>query len=229
MICARGGSKGLPGKNLKLLGGKPLIAWSIEAAKKSTLLDRILLSTDDLDILQVAREYGCEAPFVRPPELATDTADIVDVIIHALDQAGSHYDYVVLLQATSPFRIAVDIDAAIKLCQSAKADSCVSVTTPSKSPYWMYTLGADDRMHQLIAQNDVSRRQDLPAAWVLNGAVYVVETKWFRQARKFVGPNTIAYKMPVERSVDIDIALDFRVAEMHLGSLNLNISEELGK
>jgi len=205
VIAARGGSKGLPGKNLADAGGKPVIAWSIEGAKQSRYIDRLILSSDDSDIIDVARSWGCEAPFVRPKELAGDTAKIEDALIHAMDALEDQYDYLVLLQATSPLRAAEDIDSCLEICLDTGAPACVSVTLPNKSPYWMYRISNDGRMQRLLDDGfEQSWRQELPAIYALNGAVYVAEAPWFREYRGFVGPETRAHVMPPERSVDID-------------------------
>ena len=205
VIAARGGSKGLPGKNLADAGGKPVIAWSIEGAKQSRYIDRLILSSDDSDIIDTAKSWGCEAPFVRPKELARDAARIEDALIHALDSLDAQYNYLVLLQATSPLRAAEDIDLCLEMCRDTGAPACVSVTLPNKSPYWMYRVSSDGRMQRLLDDSfEQSRRQDLPAIYGLNGAVYVAEVPWFRKHRGFVGPETRAHVMPPERSVDID-------------------------
>ena len=138
LIPARGGSKGVPGKNLRTVGGKPLIAWTVSAAHRAKTLDRVILSTDDAEIAEVARAYDCDVPFMRPAELATDDAAMLDVVRHAIRSLEETYDYVVLLQPTSPLRTAGDIDAAVELCHGDQAATCVSVCEPEKSPFWNY-------------------------------------------------------------------------------------------
>lgn len=218
LIIARGGSKGLPSKNTRLLGGKPLIAWSIAAAKSSELLDRCVLSSDDDGIIAVAREHGCEVPFRRPAELAADETTAAAVVCHALEQVQG-YDYVVLLQATSPARQGPDIDAAIRTCIDAKANSCVSVCEPAKSPYWMYQVDEANRLMPLFPdEHDTPRRQELPPTYVLNGAVYVVNTTAMLEHEQFVFGDTVAYVMPRERSLDIDSDAELVLAETLLSS-----------
>lgn len=212
VIPARGGSKGVPRKNIRDLAGKPLIAWSIEAAKQSSYIDRVILSSEDDEIIQTATAWGCDVPFVRPAHLAADDTPGIDPILHALEQQPE-YDYVVLLQPTSPLRTAEDIDATIEQLLSAQAPCCVTVTEPSKSPYWMYTLQEDNRMQPLIQQDLVTRRQDLPKAFALNGAVYVADTKWLQQTRSFLAAGTVAHIMPSDRSFDIDTELDLFLAD----------------
>ncbi|MCS4044615.1 N-acylneuraminate cytidylyltransferase [Salinibacter ruber] len=213
VILARGGSKGLPRKNIRDLAGKPLIAWTIEAGHASSLLDRLILSSDDEEIMAVAEEYGCEVPFQRPAELAQDETPSVDALLHALDQVESH-DYIVMLQPTSPLRTSTDIDATITKCYEANAPACVTVTKTDKPPQWMYTLRDDHRMEPVLDQEEpVTRRQDAPDTYVLNGAVYVARTSWLLERKTFKTDKTLAHKMPKHSSVDIDDKLDLMLAE----------------
>lgn len=214
LIPARGGSKGLPGKNVRPLAGKPLIGWTIEAALRSKYIDRTVLTSDDEDIMAHAREFGCEVPFKRPDDLAGDEALIAPVIIHALDALGEAFDLIVLLQPTSPLRRVEDIDGALRMCIERDAPACVAVTQAGKPPQWMYNINADDgRMTSIVAGGDVMRRQDVAPTYVINGAVYVARVDWFRDTRGFIGDDTVAFEMAGDRSVDIDTALDFAVAE----------------
>jgi CMP-N,N'-diacetyllegionaminic acid synthase len=213
IIPARGGSKGVPRKNIKRVGGKPLIAWTIEEARKSVYIDRLIVSTEDEEIAEVARQYGCEVPFMRPIELAQDDTPGIDPALHAI-RSLPPFDFVVLLQPTSPLRTVSDIDGAIEKCMANGASACVSVTLADKTPYWMYHLESDGRMNRVLAQSQtITRRQDAPEVYVLNGAVYVGETKTLQQYRSFLTEETIAYVMPNERSLDIDTAMDFVVVE----------------
>jgi N-acylneuraminate cytidylyltransferase len=211
VIAARGGSKGLPRKHLLDLGGRPVVAWSVEAAKGSALVDRLVLSTDDQEIADAAALAGCEVPFLRPAELSTDTVPLGPVLLHALDSLGA-YDYLVLLQATSPLRLASDIDACIRLCHDSGAPAALSVCVAPKSPFWMATLDVDGRMHPVVPAPADAQRQQLPTAYVPNGAVYVARAQAFRQQLGFTFPDTRAYVMPAERSVDIDYQLDLVMA-----------------
>lgn len=209
VIPARGGSKGLPGKHLLQAGGRALIAWTIEAARAATCIDRTVLSSDDEAIMACARAHGCDVPFRRPAELATDSAASIDVVLHAVD-ALPGYDVVVLLQPTSPLRGAADVDAACATLAASKAPACVSVAPVAQSPYWMYRLG-DRGTLQPIAElpAGATRRQDLPEVYALNGAIYVADVAWLRRTRSFVTRETVAHVMPAERSVDIDTSADF--------------------
>lgn len=209
LITARGGSKGLPGKNIRPVHGRPLIDFTIAAARGSQCVDRTVLSTDDEAIARVAREAGCDVPFMRPAVLAGDSAGSMDVVLHALDALPAH-DLVVLLQPTSPAREARDIDAACMELVQRGAPACASVTVAEQSPYWMYRVDDDQRLTPLLdVPERALRRQDLPSVYVLNGAVYVARTDWLRQHKTFVGPATVGYLMPAQRSIDIDSLEDF--------------------
>lgn len=216
VITARGGSKGVPRKNVRDLGGKPLIAWTIEAARSSQYLDRIILSSDDAEIIAAAKEWGCEVPFTRPAELARDETPGVEPVLHALTALQEQFDYVVLLQPTSPLRTAADIDGCLERCRELGAPACVSVTEPDKSPWWMYTLEENGRMRPLFPGDAAARRQDLPKVYALNGAVYAAERLWLERTRTFVTPETAAYLMPRARSLDIDTELDMVVCGLLL-------------
>ena len=209
LIPARGGSKGLPGKNVLPVDGRPLLAWTVDAAHRSAYVDRVVLSSDDETIAAAALACGCEVPFRRPSDLASDTASTVEVALHALDQLPG-YEWLVLLQPTSPLRTAADIDAALERCVCTGALSCVSVTAVEQSPYWMYRIGGDERLSAIIeTPHGLTRRQDLPAVYALNGAVYVADVTELRRSLAFVGTDTVAHVMPPERSIDIDNAADF--------------------
>lgn len=217
IIPARGGSKGVLRKNIRLVAGKPLIAWTIEEAKKSKHIDRIILSSDDEEIISIARQWNCEVPFIRPPELAQDNVSSMELILHALENIHEKFDYLILLQPTSPLRLAEDIDGCIEKCYSRKAPACVSVNRPEKSPYWMYYLDDKERMTPLIKQNStILFRQKLPEIYALNGAVYVAKVDWFITTRKFVSDMTIAFSMPELRSLDVDTEFDLKVCEIML-------------
>ena len=208
LIPARGGSKGLPGKNIVSVKGRPLLAWSVEAARGARYVDRVVLSSEDDAVIAAALACGCEVPFRRPDQLASDTAATIDVVMHALDLLAGH-DVVVLLQPTSPLRTAADIDAACEWFAASGAPSCVSVCPVEQNPYWMYRLGDNHTLLPVIEAHEViSRRQDLPDVYALNGAIYVADTAWLRQTHAFVTRETVAYVMPLERSLDIDTAAD---------------------
>lgn len=210
VIPARGGSKGVPRKNIRELAGKPLIAWTIEEAKKSKYISKVIVSSDDKEILRIAEINGAEVPFVRPAHLAQDDTPGIEPILHALE-ACSGYDYVVVLQPTSPLRTVEDIDGAIEKVVGENNGFCVSVSEVTQSPYWMYTMSDNAVIQPLIDIPLVFRRQDLPKVYTLNGAVYVAQVEKLKETRNFITAGTVAYKMPEERSIDIDMERDFFV------------------
>lgn len=210
IIAARGGSKSIPRKNLKLLAGKPLIAWTIEEALKSRCLDRLILSSEDAGIIEVAKAWGCEVPFIRPAELARDDTPGIEPVIHALNSISEHYNYVVLLQPTSPLRTADDIDGCINYCVQEGAPVCVSVCLTAQNPYWMHTLDKRHRLCPLLRrEKPVERRQEAPPVFIENGAVYVAQTDFLLKEKSFITEETLAYIMPRDRSWDIDNEWDF--------------------
>ena len=216
LIPARGGSKGLHRKNVLPAGGKPLIAWTIEAALASACVDRVVLSSDDDEIMAVAQAYGCEVLFRRPPDLSGDSASSLAVVSHALAELPA-FDHVMLLQPTSPLRLASDIDAAFELMRSQGAQACVSVCPVEESPYWMYQIDAGHKLQPLLPQLVLAtRRQDLPPVYMLNGAIYVASTAYFHQHQGFLGPACAAYVMSRSRSIDIDTADDLAAFELLL-------------
>ncbi|WP_223552925.1 MULTISPECIES: cytidylyltransferase domain-containing protein [Lysinibacillus] len=212
VIPARGGSKGVPRKNIKMLAGKPLIAWTIEEAKKSKYITSVILSSEDDEIIEVAEKYGCDVPFKRPMEIAQDDTAGIMPVLHAIEQCPG-YDYVVLLQPTSPLRTVEDIDGCIEYAIENNAEFCVSVKETEKSPFWMYTVN-DGKMGQFIKQNQlITNRQELPKIYILNGAVYFSRIKSIVQKKSFLTEETTAYIMPFENSYDIDTELDFKVCQ----------------
>ena len=214
IIPARGGSKGVPRKNLREIAGKPLIAWAIEAGKKSHCIDRLILSSDDPEIISLARSWSCEVPFVRPAELARDETPGIDPVLHVLSVLPEKYDYIMLLQPTSPLRLAEDIDGCMETCLRHQAPACVTVTEVDQSPFWMYRLDASRHLAPLMDQKSLPAcRQDLPKIYILNGAVYVAQTAWLQQQRTFLTNETVGHIMPRERSLDVDTELDLKICE----------------
>lgn len=218
LIPARGGSKRLPRKNVLPLAGKPLIAHSIEAALQSTFLERVIVSTDDREIADTALEHGADIPFLRPPELATDTASSLDVLIHALralQANGESYDYLVELQPTSPLRSPADIDGAVRLLLEKQADAVISVCKTDHPPEWSNTLPSDGSLASFFRPGiRNTRSQDLPVSYRLNGAIYIFNCRRLLDTGSLdMDNNSYAYLMPRERSIDIDTDLDLRIAE----------------
>lgn len=216
LIPARGGSKLLPRKNVLELNQKPLIAWTIEAASRSGYLDRCIVSTDDPEIARVAKDWGGDVPFERPAELARDETPTLDVALHAVDTLPG-YDILVILQPTSPLRTTGDIDETIEAMASLQAPSAVSVFEPAKSPYWAYRTDECGRLCPLLDQELATRRrQELPSAYLLNGAVYVARIDWLRKEQRFVSNETVPHIMPPERSLDVDTGFDLELAGFYL-------------
>jgi CMP-N,N'-diacetyllegionaminic acid synthase len=216
IIPARGGSKSLPWKNLKPLHNKPLIYYSILEARKSKFLSRIFVSTENGEIAQVAGSYGAEI-ISRPLKLARDDTPMISVCQHALDYL-KHVEHIslnilVILQPTSPLRTALDIDEAVEKFLNTDCDSVVSVCEVECPPHWMYTLEGDKLRPVVKCGDKISRRQDAPKTYRLNGAVYVTNDHLIIKQNRLLGEDTRAYIMPPERSVDIDSEFDFKIAE----------------
>jgi N-acylneuraminate cytidylyltransferase len=212
LIPARAGSKGIPRKNIGNLHGKPLVAWTIEAAQGASGVDRVVVTTEDPEIADISRSWGAEVPFLRPVELSGDDTPGIEPVIHAISLLPD-FDWVLLLQPTSPLRTAQDIDAIVELVKGRNAPSAVSVCEASSNPYWTYLVDTSDHLTPLVSAPLPTRRQDLPAAYSLNGALYLAKRDWLLENRTFVTAETLGYVMPVERSVDIDSPLDWKWAE----------------
>lgn len=217
LLLARGGSKGVPRKNVRLLGASPLLEWSIRAAQKSRYVDHIVVSTDDTEIAAVARRAGADVPFLRPEALASDTASSIDAMVHAIEQVHhSHpaFDLVVLLQPTSPFRTAEDVDAALELLFEKQAQAVVSVCETDHSPYLSNILPENGCMADFLKDEVKHKnRQEWPTFYRINGAVYVSYIDTFLTHHGFFSNETYAYCMPISRSLDIDSEWDFFVAQ----------------
>jgi CMP-N,N'-diacetyllegionaminic acid synthase len=219
IVPARGGSKSIPDKNIKIVAGKPLIAWTILETLASPNIDRLIVSTDSPKISQVALEYGAEAPFLRPVELAQDDTPGIAPIVHAArwlhQNEGYEPDYVLCLQPTSPFRTAEDIDGAIALAQEKEADSVISVTLVKHHPNWMKHLDETGKLVDYVPRgHTVTKRQDLSPLYALNGAIYLIRFQLLLQQGTFFVDNTYGYIMPPERSLDIDTPWDLYLAEL---------------
>jgi CMP-N-acetylneuraminic acid synthetase len=223
IIPARGDSKSIPNKNIALLAGKPLIAYTIQSAREANCLDRMIVNTDSQEIAEIARLFGVEVPFLRPRELAQDNTPTLDVILHTLSwvSANDGYspDYVIILQPTSPLRSADDIRNVVTLMTTGKTKAVVSVSTIQKHPYWMKTIDKNGELVDFLEDTRrVTRRQDLPEVYALNGAIYCVSTKEITEKKTLLPSGTYAYIMPEERSLDIDTPWDLHLAELILSS-----------
>ncbi len=218
LVTARSGSKGLPGKNVRLTAGKPLIAWTLEAARAAKSIDRTIVSTDDETIAETARQWGGDVPFLRPTELAQDASPHIDVVLHALNWLDEHQDYrpdyLVLLQPTSPLRSAGDIDGAVALARTRNAGAVVSVCETHDHPYLVRRMTDHGTLEEFLpCPISYARRQDLPPAYALNGAIYVVRRDVLLASRTLCPPETYAYLMRPERSLQIDSVLDLQLVE----------------
>jgi len=221
IIPARGGSKGISGKNIRPLCGRPLIAWTIEAARQSNSLSQIIVSTDDSEIAHIAQAWGAEVPFLRPAELARDDTPGFATVLHTIEWIETTFQYqpdlIILLQPTSPLRTAQDIQAAIRLHYEKGADSVVSICPVHQHPFWMKQLDEEGRMRDFIAQiQPVSNRQDLSSVYALNGAIYLARRDVLKQRKTWYTERTYGYVMPAERSLDIDTLWDWRLVEILL-------------
>lgn len=215
LVPARGGSKGIPRKNARLLGDKPLVAHSIATGLASPSLASVVCSTEDAEIARLADAAGARIPFLRPAEFARDDSPTADAAIHALDELsklGEQYDALLLLQPTAPLRIPADVEEAIRIYVAEGADSLISLTPAAAHPYTVYQL------HEAIPTAFVPspagmRRQDFPPAYVRNGAIYLVSVEVLRRTRSFYGQRLRALVMPPERSLNLDEPIDWIVAE----------------
>ena len=213
IIPARGGSKRLPRKNILDLCGKPLISWSIEAALKSKYISKVVVSSDDEEILNISSNFGADI-IKRPYELANDTATTFDAIKHTIDNL-EEYEYVVLLQPTSPLRNEKHIDEAIELLEEKQADAIVSVCEMDHSPLWSNTLPKDGNMNNFLRDEVLNKRsQDLEKYYRVNGAIYICKTdKLLENKSFFLKDNIFAYIMDRKSSIDIDEEIDFLFAQ----------------
>jgi len=225
IIPARDGSKGLPGKNIRNLLGKPLIAWTIGQAKASKYIDKVVVSTDSRKIARVARKYKADIPFLRPKRLSTSRSKMIDVLTHALNffkNRDSDFDLVILLQPTSPLRGHNDIDEAIRLFFRRRAKAVVSVCENEHPALWSNTLNAGGRMDNFKGTVISSKnRQEFPVYHRLNGAIYIAHVDYLLKNKGFLGKETYAYIMPSSRSVDIDDAVSFDFARFLMNRANI--------
>lgn len=217
VIPARGGSKGILRKNIKQFDGKPLIYYSIDAARAIAPDEDICVSTDDDEIIQVVEDYGLKVPFKRPAELATDTAGTYEVLLHALDfyeKQGRHYDTLVLLQNTSPFRRAEQVKEALGL-YNEKVDMVVSVKECAANPYYcVFEEDANGYLHVCKGDGNIFRRQDAPKVYEYNGAIYIINTESLKHQHMHQFKKRIKYVMDEISSFDLDTMIDWKIAEM---------------
>lgn len=227
IIPARGGSKGIPRKNIKPLNGKPLIYYTIDTARAITTDENICVSTDDQEIINVVEEYGMKVPFIRPVELATDTAGTYEVLLHALDyyeKQGKHFDVVVLLQNTSPFRRADQVKEALSL-YTPELDMVVSVKESAANPYYcVFEEDQNGYLHVCKGNGDIFRRQDAPKVYEYNGAIYVMNPEVLKTTHMHKMKKRVKYVMDDLSSFDLDTMWDWKMSEMLMKQENQSFS-----
>lgn len=226
LIPARSGSKRLKDKNIKDLCGKPLLAYSIESALRSKYIDEVVLSTDSKLYAEIGKSYGASVPELRPAHLSDDNASSIDVALHTISLYGeSNFDYLVILQPTSPLRSAEDIDKAIEFALSKGAHSVISVCECEHSPLWCNTLDNDLNMSNFLNKQVVGvRSQDLPTFYRLNGVIFITLIDAFLRTKSFYNEKSFAFIMEQEKSIDIDNALDFNIAKALMNAANNNVA-----
>lgn len=228
IVPARGGSKGLPGKNKRRLRGKPLVAWPIGVALGAVSVDKTICTTDDPEIRDIALSYGAHAPFLRPAHLASDTATSIDAILHAVDylaENGEQYDYVVVLEPTSPLTTSSDVETALAMLRARRdaADSIVGISrVESTHPEYDVRLGKDGLISPFMASNfkSLKRRQEIEELHFLEGSLYITATTALRANRSFYHDRTLGYEVPRWKSVEIDELVDFLFVETLLDNLD---------
>lgn len=230
LIPARGGSKGIPRKNIALIGGKPLIEFSITAALDARVPGRVCLTTDDEEIRKIGLRHAVEAPFLRPKELAGDDIGAIPVIEHALrwyeEEAGFHPEYIVLLQPTCPFRTARNISEAYELILEKKSDSLISVSRVSEHPC-EYVMPRPGGFTYVMKPPEKPGRQNFPEVFFINGAIYITTVEYFKKTGRLFDENAILYVMKRSESLDIDTPEDLDYANWRYAKLEKNIREQL--
>jgi CMP-N-acetylneuraminic acid synthetase len=230
LIPAKGASTRLKRKNVLPLGGRPLIAWTVQAAVDAKVFDRIVVSTEDAEVAEAARAAGAEVPFVRPVDLAIDPAGVVQVALHALDELAAQdkdYDELCILLPTCPFRTAGDIRAALDLFRQRPEPNLISVASFEHTPFAAVGIDEDGLLFPHFPDHFGKKTQELPVAFRPNGAIHILDVAWFRNTRSYLTPPVVAYVMPRERSIDIDTAEDLRVAEAMLATGTVNLVEPI--
>jgi N-acylneuraminate cytidylyltransferase len=223
IIPARGGSKGIPHKNIKPLNGKPLIHYTIDVARQIVPDEDICVSTDDSDIIKCVEDYGLKVPFVRPADLASDTAGTYEVLLHALgfyEKQGQNYDTIILLQNTSPFRTAEQVKEAM-LLYKGNIDMVVSVKECVANPYYcVFEENAEGFLKVCKGDGKITRRQDAPKVYEYNGAIYIINVETLKQKPLYAFPHRVKYVMDAESSIDLDTMFDWNMAEMIIKDKN---------
>ena len=221
LIPARSGSKGIRNKNIKLFCGKPLIQWSIEAALKTSFIDRVIVSTDSLEYANLAINLGAEVPFIRPAKYARDDSPSIDMILHALDHIPEAKN-ILLLQPTSPLRDYKDIESIYSFWDSKPNQSVVSISKSKMHPSWMFELNKDLTINSYSKEIKAFRRQDLPDIYIINGSLYLASRDFLIKEKSFITPDTLGFIMPKEKSIDIDDEKDWIYAEAVMNQIILS-------
>lgn len=226
IIPARGGSKGLPGKNIKLLNGKPMIAYTIEAALNAKGISRVIISTDDEEIAKIAKEYGAEVPFIRPKHLATDDSKAIDVYKYTIGELEKNDSNIItsfiVLQPTSPLRTAKNIEEAIDLFHIKKADNVISFCEEDHPIFWNKYITKEGKFEEIFSGNFTKNRQEIKRTYRPNGAIYIFSKKTL-ETQNYYSENTFAYIMDKKQSIDIDTIDDFEYAEFLLKKRNARL------
>lgn len=218
IIPARGGSKGIPRKNVKAISGKPMIQYTIEAAKDCEYIDKVIVSTEDEEIADISMRAGAIVPFSRPEELATDEAKIIDVVMHAVEFyecKAEHFDIIVLLQPTSPLRNAEDVTKALEYFIRKEQKSLVSVSEVSESPIFMRSFNKENELEKIVSEDDDVRGQDMKRYYRINGAIYINKASELNPQTSF-NDNQMGYVLTKEHGIDVDEPQDLVVAEYYL-------------
>ncbi len=214
IIPARGGSKRVPKKNIKNLAGNPLISYTIEAAKESKYLDKIVVTTDSKEISKVSKSFGVDV-INRPDDIADDKSPTIEAVFHVLNELKGEYDYVTVLQPTSPLRKSIDIDNSIKILKTSGSEECtvIGVCKWRHPPFWALKI-ENGKLIPLFEKYYSQRSQELPVFYRPNGAIFATTVENIRKNKTLHGPSMIPYEMPIERSIDIDDEMDFSIAEL---------------
>ena len=219
VITARGGSKGVPRKNIRMVGKFPLIAYKIIAAKKCRYESRVIVSTDDEEIAKISRDYGAEVPFMRPDELADDSASSMDVVAHAMNWISENdtesYDYICLLEPSSPFASYKDLNNALELLEKTGADTLLGMKEVEVSTRFIHTLddnGGLSEFYRAVKDQTSVRRQDQKKEYTMNGCMYIAKWDYFMKNKLFHSEKSIPYIMPEEKSIEIDTMLNYEMA-----------------
>ena len=223
LIPARGGSKGVPRKNIKMLGDKPLIAYTIEDAIKSKYLTNIIVSTEDIEIANISRFYGAEIPFMRPKKLAQSETPMIDVLKHAIafyESIGEEFDAYCILQPTTPYRVENDIDGTIEKMLKTDADTSMTIYKVPHvyNPYWVYFKNSNEQLELSMKVENVLRRQELPEAYARAGSAYVVKSNTIKKYNSIYGKKVVGYEINNILDVNIDEMDDWEKAEKLLGT-----------